>query len=107
MSPEQFKNALTYKIDVWAFGCVLLQLYTNKVPYSGIPTDASVCIEIQKTDPLEWYQKSDNAEPIDSQLHYILYSCFQRNHENRPSAYELLNHQFFKKKKKLNSYQNQ
>ena len=33
MSPEQLDGTLTNKIDVWAFGCVLLEIMTGKEPY--------------------------------------------------------------------------
>jgi serine/threonine protein kinase len=39
MSPEQLDGILTSKIDIWAFGCVLLEILTGKPPYSGITNE--------------------------------------------------------------------
>ena len=36
MSPEQLENKLTLKSDIWAFGCVLLELATGLKPYCEI-----------------------------------------------------------------------
>lgn len=35
MSPEQLESKLTPKIDMWAFGCILLEMITGKPPYFG------------------------------------------------------------------------
>ena len=33
MPPEQLDGVLTSKVDIWAFGCVLLELITGQEPY--------------------------------------------------------------------------
>ena len=33
MSPEQLDGVLTHKVDIWAFGCVLLEMVTGLAPY--------------------------------------------------------------------------
>ena len=35
MSPEQIKNIVTKKSDIWSFGCVLLEYATGQTPYEG------------------------------------------------------------------------
>jgi serine/threonine protein kinase len=43
MSPEQLGGVLSFKSDIWSFGCVLLELYTGKKPYEGLnPMDAGI-----------------------------------------------------------------
>jgi len=38
MAPELFeigKPVITEKIDVWAFGCTLIEIFANVKPYEG------------------------------------------------------------------------
>jgi serine/threonine protein kinase len=39
MPPEQLDEQLNTKIDVWALGCILLQMVAGRVPYWGIQND--------------------------------------------------------------------
>jgi len=39
MSPEQLDGKLSFKIDIWAFGCVLLEFATGKKPFSNIENE--------------------------------------------------------------------
>lgn len=55
MAPEQLDGKLTLKIDVWAFGCVLLQLYTGTVPYEGIVNQMAVFVKIKEISPLNHF----------------------------------------------------
>lgn len=36
MPPEQLDGVLTSKVDIWAFGCVMLELITGKEPYADM-----------------------------------------------------------------------
>ena len=33
MSPEQMNEIITFKLDIWAFGCILLQFSTGLKPF--------------------------------------------------------------------------
>ena len=46
MPPEQLDGKLSFKNDIWAFGCVLLQLTTGKRPFFGVDNDIVVCVEV-------------------------------------------------------------
>ena len=35
MSPEQIKNVVSKKSDIWSFGCVMLEYATGLIPYEG------------------------------------------------------------------------
>ena len=39
MSPEQFRGQICLKSDVWAFGCVLLEMCTGHPPFHKISND--------------------------------------------------------------------
>jgi serine/threonine protein kinase len=54
MSPEQCDGKLTFKCDIWSFGCVLLQFATAVAPYQGIDNDLALCHNIARgKNPLE------------------------------------------------------
>ena len=36
MAPEQMKNKLSLRTDVWSFGCVMLELATGIQPYQTV-----------------------------------------------------------------------
>lgn len=36
MPPEQLQECLTHKVDVWALGCIMLQMISGKVPFHGL-----------------------------------------------------------------------
>lgn len=46
MSPEQLDGKLTFKVDIWSFGCVLLQYSTGRRPFDDVENDAAVCMKI-------------------------------------------------------------
>lgn len=56
MSPEQLDEQLNTKIDIWALGCVLLQLVTGKAPFEGITNEFKIYTEVCKRGPLEYAQ---------------------------------------------------
>ena len=56
MPPEQLDGKLSFKNDIWAFGCVLLQLVTGARPFFKIDNDIVVCMEVsQGKSPLDHY----------------------------------------------------
>ena len=55
MSPEQIDdNILSSKIDIWSFGCVILQLVTGVKPYEDIKERIrhELILSEEKIDPL-------------------------------------------------------
>ena len=55
MAPEQLDGSLSFKTDVWSFGCVLLQFCTGLKPYHDIDNDlfASMKLINEKINPLD------------------------------------------------------
>lgn len=45
MPPEQFDEQLTQKIDVWALGCILVQMLSGKLPYHGLVNEFKIMSE--------------------------------------------------------------
>ena len=42
MPPEQLDGVMTSKVDIWAFGCVLLEMITGKEPYSDVGNEFQI-----------------------------------------------------------------
>jgi len=42
MSPEQLDGLLTHKVDIWAFGCVLLEMATGLAPYQQVSNEFQI-----------------------------------------------------------------
>ena len=39
MSPEQLDGTLTNKIDIWAFGCIMIEVATGLSPYFDVSNE--------------------------------------------------------------------
>ncbi|KAL7124023.1 hypothetical protein ABFS83_14G020600 [Erythranthe nasuta] len=113
MAPEVFRamhepNMYGLEVDIWSFGCVLLELLTLQVPYADLP-EAEIHRLLQTgerpslTDELEELADSESEIENESEtLKFIakLYrKCTEKNPADRPSAdyiYNLLSdHQSF------------
>ena len=55
LSPELYENLLSFKSDIWAFACVMLELCTGKCPFYTIGLDMSVAWQVhQNVTPLQF-----------------------------------------------------
>lgn len=101
MSPEQVDGKLSFKIDVWAFGCVMMQFATGLMPFHKINNDMAVGLEIFRgSTPLEYIYKHADADQLDmiddnADFKEVLEKCFERDYSKRPTAEELAEHAFF------------
>ena len=86
MSPEQVDGKLSFKIDVWAFGCVMMQFATALMPFHKINNDMAVGLEIFRgMTPLDYIYKHASAEQVDMiednpEFKEVLELCFERNY---------------------------
>ena len=103
MSPEQMNETVTFKIDIWAFGCVLLQFATGLKPYFGIKQNEGAQMQLlfNKTTPLD-YALAENYEGCKVILDNpdflsLLQKCFTFDYSDRPTALEVIAHPFFRK----------
>ena len=89
MSPEQYEGIITFKSDIWSFGCVMLELITGKRPYDGIKMESFVS---NSENPLDYFFENHKFEKnkITPDLLLLLQKCFVHNHNSRPSSLELL-----------------
>ena len=62
MPPEQLNGRLSSKVDIWAFGCVMLQLITGNRPFHSIDNDIAATMQIfNKQNPLTFALKNSKA----------------------------------------------
>ena len=97
MSPEQLGGVLSYKSDIWSYGCVMFELLTGQKPYDKMTQmDACVIVNASKETPLDYF--INNGGKMSSELNLIkplLQECFTFDLSLRPSAIEILKHRYF------------
>ena len=66
MPPEQLNSQLSFKTDIWAFGCVLLQFATGIKPF-GDENDFVIPYQIsfQKISPLDYALKHFSEDDLE------------------------------------------
>ena len=56
MAPEQLDGTLTNKVDIWAFGCVILEMVTGRCPYHLVSNELTICSKMfNGCNPLKYY----------------------------------------------------
>ncbi|KAK4434057.1 putative serine/threonine-protein kinase DDB [Sesamum alatum] len=105
MAPEVFcamhkRNIYGLEVDIWSFGCMLLELLTLQVPYSELP-EPEIHRFLQMgerpklTDELEALAQSETDLETDSEtlrfLAKLYHQCTEKNPSDRPSAKNIYN----------------
>jgi serine/threonine protein kinase len=86
MAPEVIKFAgASSKSDIWSLGCTIVEMMTGKPPYAGMPSFAALYKIVEDDQPPipKNMILSDDAKEF-------LVACFQKNPDDRPSAYDLM-----------------
>jgi len=83
MAPELFdcKTKITEKVDLWAMGCIFIEIFGGTLPYESINSLADLTREllVHKRPPSLPGQIPDDLKPIIS-------GCHNFDHRSRPSA---------------------
>lgn len=94
MAPEMVDTAQGYsaKVDIWSVGCVVLEMFAGKRPWSNLEVVAAMFkIGKSKSAP----PIPEDTLPLISQLGKdFLDACFEVDPEARPTADQLLHHPF-------------
>uniref|UniRef100_A0A7S1T5I3 Protein kinase domain-containing protein n=1 Tax=Compsopogon caeruleus TaxID=31354 RepID=A0A7S1T5I3_9RHOD len=90
MSPELFDEEYTEKVDVYAFGMVLLEMITGQFPYRECTSSAQVFKKVYRG-----IYPDDLTNMRESDMKLMITRCLNKE-RSRPSAAELLKHPLFK-----------
>ncbi|KAL3828755.1 hypothetical protein ACJIZ3_017557 [Penstemon smallii] len=106
MAPEVFRamherNLYGLEVDIWSFGCLLLELLTLQVPYSGLPdSDIQKFLQMGErprlTEELDSLAQSEDKD-LETELETLKFlaelyhHCTEKNPADRPSAENIYN----------------
>ncbi|KAG0187682.1 hypothetical protein DFQ28_005975 [Apophysomyces sp. BC1034] len=94
MAPEVIElKGTTTKADIWSLGCTLVELATGKPPYADLIAMSAMFRIVEDDYP-------PIPENISKEMHSFLLCCFQKNPEDRPTATQLMSHQWIQKHQK-------
>ncbi|GJN68516.1 suppressor of Sensor Kinase (SLN1) [Purpureocillium lilacinum] len=93
MSPEVIKGENPGRagaVDIWSLGCVILEMATGRRPWANLDNEWAIMYNIAQGNPPQ-LPSPDQLGPdgID-----FLNKCFMRDPKERPSAVELLQHEW-------------
>ena len=98
MAPEVIRMDpnVSFAADIWSFGCTVLEMLTNEVPFSHIGNAFKVMTYMAsgaKDEPVEI--PGFITSMLSPVAHDLVTSCLQRDPSRRPSVTALLQHDFF------------
>lgn len=93
MAPELFTvddARHTKESDVWAFGCVVFEVLSGKVPYHEKRNDRTVIIAIAHGEHPSKPARLSDVSWIDAKLWTMMLDCWKKNPDDRPPVASLL-----------------
>jgi len=101
MAPEVWSESYDCKADIYAFGMLLLEVKMNDVPYRERKTLIVDMLRGEKLSPpaaLDAKNFEEEPRRMNKLLRQMITSCIEWDPKDRPSAKELLDHEFFRPK---------
>ena len=92
MAPEVVKQiSYTRKADIWSLGCLIVEMFTGEHPFPN-------CNQLQAIFQIGQKAKPAIPEDASEEAKAFLERTFEHDYEKRPSAEELLQEPFLKKR---------
>ena len=92
MAPEVVKQtSYTRKADIWSLGCLIVEMFTGEHPFPN-------CNQLQAIFQIGQKAKPAIPEDASEEAKAFLERTFEHDYEKRPSADELLQEPFLKKR---------
>jgi son of sevenless len=74
----------TRATDVWSFGMLSLEIFTDDVPFSHVSNEAFIPLVI-RDGPLPTRPEHANTRGLDDAMWNLMNQCWQRDPKSRPS----------------------
>ena len=99
MAPEIIKKSTyNFAADVWSTGITTIELLEGRPPFSNLhPMRAMMVIPQQPAPTLRGQKSPLTNKPYSEELNSFLETCLVKDPEKRPTAEQLLQHDFIKK----------
>ncbi|KAI8912562.1 kinase-like domain-containing protein, partial [Gorgonomyces haynaldii] len=90
MAPELYDEHYDEKVDIYAFGMVILEIATKEYPYNECQNQAQIFKKVSSG-----IKPQALSKVVDQDIRQLIETCIAYNPQQRPSATELLQHPFF------------
>lgn len=85
MAPEQFGDSYDNSIDVYAFGCILYNIFKKEPPFSELPNSFIVCSYVTSG------KRPEIPSDVPENYHKLIKQCWDGEPTKRPTFEQLYN----------------